>query len=59
MDDAARIRGLLKERARYASRGPADRLADVDAELARLGHKAPETAAKAKPKRSATKKPPK
>lgn len=54
--DEAYVASLLRERATYALYGRADRVAAVDAELARLGITVPggkETAAESKPRRTA------
>ncbi|WP_030173250.1 hypothetical protein [Streptomyces sp. NRRL S-813] len=54
--DEAYVAALLSEREGYARYSNADRLADVDAELKRLGVTVPggrETAAESKPRRTA------
>lgn len=53
--DEAYVAGLLRERAAYLVYGRADRVAAVDAELARLGIKVDgrETAVESKPRRTA------
>jgi hypothetical protein len=52
--DEAYVRGLLREREGYARHDRGDRVADVDAELKRLGVAVPrETAAESKPRRTA------
>lgn len=54
--EEAYVTGLLREREGYARYGRADRVADVDAELKRLGVAVPgakETAAESKPRRTA------
>jgi hypothetical protein len=43
------IAGLLEERRGYVVRGDAKRVAEVDAELARVGHKSPVESADAPP----------
>lgn len=48
---AGKIRALLEERAGYVQRGQSERAAQVDAELARIGHQA------AKPVERAEKRP--
>lgn len=52
--EEAYVRGLLREREGYARHDRSDRVADVDAELKRLGIAVPrETAVESKPRRTA------
>lgn len=58
MSDTAEIAALLAERRGYVMRGLPDRVKAVDERLARLGHRAPETAAQAPaPERAVAPKP--